>query len=75
MVQIRSPPPNSINKNKPRVPERMRGLFSQIFILKKSVASWDFIWTPILLGSILMVFCTVIYNNLVPGRTYPQNWL
>lgn len=40
-----------------------------------SNASWDFIWTPILLGSILMVLCTVIYNNLVPGRTYPKSWL
>lgn len=40
-----------------------------------SNADWDFVWTPILLGSILMVLCTVIFNNLVAGRTYPKHWL
>lgn len=40
-----------------------------------SRASWDFLVTPILLGSAILVLCSVVFNNLVPGRTYPQRWL
>lgn len=40
-----------------------------------SNVSWSFIFTPILIGSILIILCTVIYNNLVPGRPYPKHWL
>lgn len=40
-----------------------------------SHASWDFVFTPVLLGSIIMVLCTAIFHNLVPGKTYPQYWL
>lgn len=39
-----------------------------------SHAAWNFVVTPILLGSILIVLCTVIFNNLVPGRPYPKHW-
>jgi len=39
-----------------------------------SQASWDFIWVPILAGSVLLVFCTVIFNNLISGRPYPKHW-
>ena len=40
-----------------------------------SNADWDFVWTPILLGSIVMVLCTVIFHNLVARRAYPKHWL
>lgn len=40
-----------------------------------SNADWDFVWTPILLGSIVMVLCTIVFHNLVAGRTYPKHWL
>ncbi len=40
-----------------------------------SHASWDFIWMPILSGSLVMVVCTVVFNGLAPGRTYPKRWL
>jgi CBS-domain-containing membrane protein len=40
-----------------------------------SKASWDFLFTPVLAGSIIMVLCTVAFNNLVPGRRYPKHWL
>jgi CBS-domain-containing membrane protein len=40
-----------------------------------SHASWDFILTPVLIGSIIIVLCTILYNNLVPGRSYPKHWL
>lgn len=40
-----------------------------------SHASWSFVLTPILLGSVLIVLCTVIFNNLVPGRSYPKHWI
>lgn len=40
-----------------------------------SGASWDFLFAPVLTGSIVILLCTVAFNNLVPGRTYPQHWL
>lgn len=40
-----------------------------------SSANWDFFWTPVLVGSVLIVLCTVIFNNCVPGRPYPRHWL
>lgn len=39
-----------------------------------SSANWDFFWTPVLVGSVLIVLCTVIFNNSVPGRPYPRHW-
>lgn len=39
-----------------------------------SNASWEFVVTPVLAGSVLIVLCTVIYNNLTPGRSYPKHW-
>lgn len=40
-----------------------------------SQASWDFLLVPVLAGSIVIVLCTITFNNLTPGRTYPQHWL
>lgn len=39
-----------------------------------SHASWDFILTPALAGSIIIVLVTYIFSNLVPGRPYPKHW-
>lgn len=38
-------------------------------------ASWSYVFTPVLAGSIVIVFCTVLFNNTAPGRTYPKHWL
>ncbi|MBW4506831.1 MAG: HPP family protein [Scytonematopsis contorta HA4267-MV1] len=40
-----------------------------------SNASWQFLFTPVLSGSIVMLLCTIAFNNLVPGRSYPKHWL
>ena len=40
-----------------------------------SQAKWSFLFTPVLLGSIILLICTVIFNNLMPGRSYPIHWL
>lgn len=40
-----------------------------------SHASWQFLFTPVLVGSIITVFWTFMFNNLAPGRTYPKHWL
>ncbi|BAY58242.1 HPP family protein [Leptolyngbya boryana NIES-2135] len=40
-----------------------------------SEASWDFLLTPVLTGSIVILLCTIAFNNLVPGRPYPKHWL
>jgi len=39
-----------------------------------SHASWHFILTPALIGSIVIVLVTLIFSNLVPGRPYPKHW-
>ncbi len=40
-----------------------------------SHAKWEFLFTPVLTGSIVLLLCTVAFNNLMPGRSYPQHWL
>jgi hypothetical protein len=40
-----------------------------------SNAEWSFLFTPVLAGSIVLVICTTIFNNLMPGRSYPKHWL
>ena len=40
-----------------------------------SGASWDFLFAPVLTGSIVILLCTVAFNNLVARRNYPQHWL
>lgn len=37
--------------------------------------SWQYIFTPILLGSVIIVGCTVLYSSAAPGRAYPKHWL
>jgi CBS-domain-containing membrane protein len=37
-----------------------------------SEAEVDFILTPVLLGSVILLFCTIAFNNLMPGRSYPK---
>lgn len=37
-----------------------------------SNAEVNFIFTPVLLGSIILLFCTIGFNNLMPGRSYPK---
>jgi CBS-domain-containing membrane protein len=37
-----------------------------------SKAEVSFILTPVLLGSVILLFCTVVFNNLMPGRSYPK---
>ena len=36
---------------------------------------WKFLLTPAFEGSIILVLCAVIFNNLAAERTYPQHWL
>lgn len=40
-----------------------------------SHASWDFLFRPVLLGSIILVICTVLFNNFVARKSYPKQWL
>jgi hypothetical protein len=39
-----------------------------------SHAKWEFLFTPVLTGSIVLLLCTIAFNNLMPGRSYPQHW-
>lgn len=40
-----------------------------------SHAEWSFLFTPVLAGSVVLVFCTVVFNNLIAGKPYPKHWL
>ncbi len=39
-----------------------------------SHADWHFILTPVLLGSLVMIVCTIAYNNLICRKPYPKHW-
>jgi CBS-domain-containing membrane protein len=39
-----------------------------------SQASWNFLFTPVLAGSFVILVCTYLFNNL-SGRPYPKHWL
>lgn len=39
-----------------------------------SHANLQFILTPVLLGSLVMVICTIAYNNLISRKPYPKHW-
>jgi len=40
-----------------------------------SQASWNFVLTPVMAGSFVLLLCTIIFNNLMPDRSYPRHWL
>lgn len=44
-------------------------------VVMMTKASWQFLLTPALEGSIIMVLCAVVFNNLAEERTYPKHWL
>ena len=37
--------------------------------------SWSFLFTPVLLGSVLIVLVALVLNNLRSSRTYPTFWI
>ncbi|PSP12580.1 MAG: hypothetical protein BRC49_04620 [Cyanobacteria bacterium SW_10_48_33] len=36
--------------------------------------SWGFIFVPVLAGSVILVLCTLVFNNFAPNREYPRYW-
>ncbi len=49
------------------------GAVALVGVLSKAQVS--FIFTPVLVGSIILLLCTYVFNNLMPGRSYPKHWL
>ncbi|WP_407882748.1 HPP family protein, partial [Scytonema sp. NUACC26] len=43
-------------------------------VVMMTKASWQFFLTPALEGSIILVLCAVVFNNLAHERTYPKYW-
>lgn len=37
--------------------------------------SWAFLWTPTLIGALLLVAVAILFNNLPTERSYPKYWL
>jgi CBS-domain-containing membrane protein len=37
-------------------------------------ASWDFLFIPVLAGSMILAACAVVFNNLAENRRYPLYW-
>ncbi|BBD59597.1 hypothetical protein NIES2109_23850 [Nostoc sp. HK-01] len=46
-----------------------------VLVVMMTKAPWHFLFTPVLEGSIILVLCAVIFNNLAKERTYPKYWL
>jgi CBS-domain-containing membrane protein len=44
-------------------------------VVMMTKAAWGFLLTPTLEGSIILVTCAVVFNNLAEERTYPKHWL
>ncbi|HEY9902548.1 MAG TPA: HPP family protein [Candidatus Sericytochromatia bacterium] len=44
-------------------------------VVMMTKAPWNFLLTPVLEGSIILVLCAVVFNNLAEERTYPKHWL
>ncbi|HEY9763272.1 MAG TPA: HPP family protein [Trichocoleus sp.] len=40
-----------------------------------SSATPSFVVAPVLIGSVLLVLCTVIFSRWIPGRPYPKHWI
>ncbi|HYF92530.1 MAG TPA: HPP family protein [Symbiobacteriaceae bacterium] len=38
------------------------------------LAPWVFLFSPVLIGSVLLVLMAVIYHNLFKSRRYPEYW-
>ncbi|QEY26683.1 HPP family protein [Neisseria zalophi] len=55
-----------------RVPHAPAG--SNPFIVMMAGAHWDFLITPTLLGSIVVVLIALIHNNIGKDRRYPTYW-
>ncbi len=47
---------------------------SNPFIVFMTGANWEFLFTPTLLGAILLVIIALFYNNLSTDRHYPKYW-
>ena len=43
-------------------------------VVMMTKAQWQFLLTPALEGSIILVLCAVVFNNLAQDRTYPKHW-
>ena len=47
---------------------------SNPIIIFLSGASWEFLFFPTLIGSVILVGIALIYNNLRRGKYYPEYW-
>ncbi|MBD2004662.1 MULTISPECIES: HPP family protein [Cyanophyceae] len=43
-------------------------------VIMMTKAQWQFLLTPTLEGSIILLLCAVVFNNLAQDRTYPKHW-
>lgn len=44
-------------------------------VVMMTKADWPFLLSPALEGSMILVLCAVVFNNLAQDRTYPKHWL
>lgn len=44
-------------------------------VVMMTKANWQFLLTPALEGSIILVLCAVVFNNIDRERAYPKHWL
>ncbi|MBD2198845.1 MULTISPECIES: HPP family protein [Calothrix] len=44
-------------------------------VVMMTKAQWQFLLTPALEGSVILLLCAVVFNNLAQERSYPKHWL
>lgn len=43
-------------------------------VLMLANAGWSFFFMPMLVGTLTLVLCAIVFNNAVPSRSYPRHW-
>jgi CBS-domain-containing membrane protein len=44
-------------------------------LVMNGALGWSGLLTPVLAGSLVLVACAVLFNNLAAGRSYPRYWV
>lgn len=46
-----------------------------IVVLSAGIQDWGFLWTPVLLGSVILVLLALLINNVGQQKQWPQYWV
>ena len=44
-------------------------------VIMMTKPDWEFLIVPTFEGSMILLLCAVVFNNLAEDRSYPKHWL